>query len=107
MEYLWACAKGAACRKLSLREKQGKDNFKASIRFCLAKEVITKVRIRRFARRARQYLLAYHAMGTHQVDEEAQHDCKMYGPVAVTKLIGKVKTHSCAFDFDYKFVMQA
>ena len=106
VEYVWACAKGAY-RNLSLREKKGKDNFKASIRFCLSEEVITKVRIRRFARRARQYFMAYHAIDTHQVDDQTQHDCETHGPVALTKLIGQFKTHRCAFDFDFKFIMGA
>jgi hypothetical protein len=106
VEYVWACAKGAY-RSMSLKQKRGKDNFKASIRFCLSEEVITKVRIRKFATRARQYLMAYHAIDTHQVDEQTQHDCTTHGPVALTKLIGQFKTHRCAFDFDYKFIMGA
>jgi hypothetical protein len=104
VEYLWACAKGAY-RNMSLQEKKGKDNFKASVRHCLSEQVITKVRIRKFARRARQYLMAYHAIDTHQVDQQTQIDCTEYGPVAVMKLIGDFKTHRSAFDFDYKFVM--
>lgn len=106
VEYVWACSKGAY-RNLSLQAKKGKDNFKASIRYCLSEEVITKVRIRRFARRARQYLMAYHAIDTCQVDDETQHDCKTHGPVALTKLIGQFKTHRCAFDFDFKYIMEA
>jgi hypothetical protein len=54
---------------LTLRQKKGKDNFKASVRHCLSEEVITKVRIRKFARRARQYLMAYHAIDTQQHQE--------------------------------------
>ena len=106
VEYVWACAKGAY-RNMSLKQKKGKDNFKASVRYCLSEEVITKVRIRKFARRARQYLMAYHAIDTKQVDEQTQHDSKMHGPVALTKVIGEFKTHRCAFDFDHKFVMSA
>jgi hypothetical protein len=49
VEYLWACAKGAY-RNMTLCQKKGKDNFKASVRHCLSEEVITKVRIRKFAR---------------------------------------------------------
>jgi hypothetical protein len=105
VEYVWACAKGTY-RSMSLKQKRGKDSFKASIRFCLSEEVI-KVRIRKFARRARQYLMAYHAIDTLQVDEQTQHDCTTHGPVALTKLIGQFKTHRCAFDFDYKFIMGA
>ena len=104
VEYLWACAKGAY-RNLTLRQKKGKDNFKTSVRHCLSEEVITKVRIRKFARRARQYLMAYHAIDTHQVDEQTQSDCRTHGPVALTKLIVQFKTHRCAFDFDYKYIM--
>ena len=107
VEYVWACAKGAY-RNMSLQQKKGKDNFKASVCSCLSEEVITRtVRIRKFARRARQYLMAYHAIDTHQVDKQTHNDCTMHGPVALTKLIGQFKTHRCAFDFDYKFVMGA
>ena len=106
VEYVWACAKGNY-RSMSLKHKRGKDNFKASIRHCLSEEVITKVRIRKFARRARQYLMAYHAIDTHQVDEQTLHDCMKHGPVALTKLIGEFKTHRCAYDFDHKFIMGA
>ncbi len=106
VEYVWACAKGAY-RNWSLQEKKGKDNFKASICYCLSEEVITTVRIRRFARRARQYVMAYHAINTSQVDEKTQHDSKTHSPVALTKLIGQFKTHRCAFDFDYKFIMDS
>ena len=104
VEYVWACAKGAY-RNLSLQQKRGKDNFKASVRRCLSEEVITTVRIRRFARRARQYMMAYYAIDTQQVDEQTQHDCAIFGPVALTKLIGDFKTHRCVFDFDYRFIM--
>jgi hypothetical protein len=106
VEYVWACAKGAY-RNMSLKQKKGKDNFKASVRYCLSEEVITKVRIRKFARRARQYLMAYHAIDTQQLDEQTHRDCTTHGPVALTKLIGQFKTHRCAFDFDYKFIMSA
>ena len=100
-----------AYRSMSLKQKRGKDNLKASkasIRSCLSEEVITKVIIRIFARRARQYLMAYHAINTHQVDKQTQHNCTTHGPVALTKLIkGQFKTHRCAFNFDFKFIMGA
>jgi hypothetical protein len=104
IEYLWGQAKGTY-RSLLLNQKKGKDIFKASIQYCLSDEVITSDIVRKFSRRARQYLIAYHAYDTNQVDEQTQHDCTMYGPVAVDKLINEFKTHRCALDFDYKFVM--
>ena len=104
VEYMWACSKGAY-RNLALKEKKGKENFMMSVRKCLSDEVLSVARIRRFARRARQYLIAYHAVDSGQVSAETQQDCSNYGPVALEKLLGQFKAHRCAMDFDYKFVM--
>jgi hypothetical protein len=104
VEYMWALAKGTY-RSLALKEKKGKENFIISVRKCLSENVITTERIRKFSRRAHQYLVAYHAIDTGQVNEATQVACSKYGPVAMEKLIGQFKTHRCAMDFDYKFVM--
>ena len=91
VEYLWACAKGAY-RHITLCQKKGKDNFKASVHHCLSEEVITKVRIQKF-------------VDTQQVHKQTQSDCTTHSSVALTKLTGMFKTHRCAFDFDYELVM--
>jgi hypothetical protein len=106
VEYVWGGAKGEY-RRLSLAEKRGKDNFKDSLHHCLSEEAIPIDRVRKYARWARQYLMAYHAVDTGQVDPQTQHECSKHGPVAVEKLIGNFKTHRFAFDFDYKFIMEA
>jgi hypothetical protein len=106
VEYIWGGAKGEY-RRLSLAQKRGKDNFKTSLYHCLSEEVITIERVRKYARRARQYMMAYHAVDTGQVDPQTHNDCLKFGPVAVDKLINNFKTHRCAFDFDYKFIMEA
>ena len=107
VEYIWGGAKGKY-RRLSLAQKSGKDNFKASLYHCLSEDVITIERVRKYARRARQYMMAYHAVDTGQVDPQTQQDWLKFGPVAVDKLINNFKTHPrCAFDFDYKFIMEA
>jgi hypothetical protein len=108
VEYMWACAKGWY-RTLSLREKRGKENFKMSVRKCLSAKVLSVERIRKFSRRARQYKLAYHFFDSGQTDPEIPHGDgdQQYGPVAVEKLIGKFKTHRCAMDFDFKFIMSS
>ena len=63
-----------------------------------------EMRIRKFAKRARQYLIAYHATDSVQVNAiYSQSD--RHGPVAVEKLIGKFRTLRCAMDFDFKFVI--
>ena len=99
VEYVWGGAK-SEYRRLSLAEKRGKDNFKDSLRYCLSEKVIPIDRVRKYARRARQYLMAYYAVDTGQVDQQTQHECTKHGPVALDKLIGNFKTHRCAFDFD-------
>ncbi len=106
VEYVWGGAKGEY-RRRSLAQKRGKDNFKTSLYHCLSEEVITIERVRKYARRARQYMMAYHAVDTGQVDPQTHHDCLKFGPVAVDKLINNFKTHRCVFDFDYKFIMEA
>ena len=103
VEYVWGGAKGEY-RQLSLAQKRGKDNFKTSMHHCLSEEVISIERVT-YARRARQYLMAYHAVDTGQVDLLTQHDCSKYGPVAIDKLIGNFKTRRCAFDCNYMFIM--
>jgi hypothetical protein len=92
VEYMWACSKGAY-RNLALKEKKGKENLMMSVRKCLSDEVLSVARIRRFARRARQYLVAYHAVDSGQVSAETQQDCSNYGPVALEKLLGQFKMH--------------
>ena len=63
------------------------------------------MRIRKFAKRARQYLIAYHAIDSGQVNIiHSQSD--RHGPVAVEKWIGKFRTHRCAMYFDFKFVIR-
>ena len=87
---MWAYSKGAF-RNLALKEKKGIDNFfLAGFRhWCLSSKVISVERIRKFARRARQYRIAYNAIDTGQVSANIQHDCSKYGPVAFEKLVGK------------------
>jgi len=105
VEYMWACSKNAY-RNLSLNKKKGKENFMASVVRCLSDEVTTVSRIRKCARRARQYMIAYHVVDSGQVDEATLQDCSKYGPIALERLIVAFKTHRCAYDFDYKFIKQ-
>jgi len=103
VEYMWGCAKNHY-RTLALKKKKGKENFMASVRHCTSNNIITINRVRKFARRARQYLIAYHVVDSGNVDNETRQDCVKYGPVALERLIVAFKTHRCAFDFDYKFI---
>jgi hypothetical protein len=107
VEYMWACAKGFY-RNLSLKEKTGMGKFNESVRKCLSHEVLSLTRLRKFSRRAHQYLMAYHFFDSKQSDPDIPlAACDKLGPVAVEKLVAKFKTHRCAMDFDFKFVMSA
>ena len=57
VEYMWACSKNRY-RNLSLKEKKGKDKFTEAVRKFLSVDVITLTQIRKFAKQARQYLIA-------------------------------------------------
>jgi hypothetical protein len=66
VEYVWAGAKGAY-RNMSLKQEKRKDNFKASVRYCLLEEVITMVRMRKYARRARRTMQLTHNSWTNRL----------------------------------------
>jgi len=89
------------------KRKAKRDNFKASLIHCLSEEVISIERVRKYARRARQFMMAYYLTDTGQVDQQTQDDCKKHGPVAIEKLVRNFKTHRCVVDCDYKFIMEA
>ena len=59
VEYMWACLKGHY-RAMGLKDKKGKDKFMASVKKCLSDEVLPTPCLRKFSRRARQYMIAYH-----------------------------------------------
>ena len=87
------------------RKRKGKTNLQKQLENVLTVDVITLMQIRNFAKQARQYLIAYHAIDSGQVKTiHSQSD--RHGPVAVEKLIGKFRTHGCAMDFDFKFVIR-
>ena len=67
VECMWACTKNHY-RNLSRKEKKGKDKFTEAVRKCLLVDVITLMRIRKFGKGVRQYLIAYHAIDRGQVN---------------------------------------
>ena len=73
------------------KERERKDKFIEAVRKYLLVDMITLMRIRKFAKRARQYLIAYHAIDSGQVNI-IHSQSNRHGPVAVEKLIGKFRT---------------
>ena len=61
IEYNWGCAKGYY-RRLPITEKRTKNKFRESVKKSISREIMTIERQRMFSRRARQYMLAYHAI---------------------------------------------
>ena len=61
IEYNWGCAKGYYHR-LPIREKRTKNKFRESVKKSISREIMTIERQRMFSCRARQYMLAYHAI---------------------------------------------
>lgn len=113
IEYAWGCAKGAY-RRMDIVMKRGKDNFRESVRKSLDNlSILTLPRMRKFSKRARQYIRAY------QVIEERQSGNGKTSIVAekletqphitlelIERVVKKFKTHRCASDFDNGFIKE-
>jgi hypothetical protein len=78
------------------------------VHYCLSDEVLSVDRVRSFARRARQYMLAYRSISEQidVADEEDKKDNKMSHALIkkCVKLFRKRKTHQSAVDFDNGFI---
>ncbi len=129
VEYSWAHAK-AFYRRLPVSRKRGRDNFKQLVKESTCPEnILTKVRIEKFASRARAYFCTYHhfeedknkkkrlsAVAADIAEEPAtvlildgdavpnpQHQELLY--TEIERLSMKAfKGHRCALDFDRGFV---
>jgi hypothetical protein len=112
VEYDWAAAKGFY-RRLPICEKRSKAKFRESVTRCLdIQDVLTIERQRMFSRRAREYMVAYHAID-NQADDVAKNldekkDGMQRNPLMTAYLIEKIvkvfKTHRSTADFDCGFV---
>ena len=104
IEYAWGCAKGVY-RRYRMSEKRGKDNFRESVRRCTSRDnVLTTTRMRKFSRRARQYIMAYKAILSRR--NLPNHQNSMTEPL-IEKVVKVFRTHRSAADFDSKFILEA
>ena len=95
--------------------KRSKTEFRKLVRQCCSRELVTKELVRKFSKRARDYIIAYHAVENHEneinkltmnkkgsaentviIDESTV--------VKVERMKQEFKTHRCAMDFDTKFL---
>jgi hypothetical protein len=99
-------------RRLPLKMKKGKDNFRESVKKSLDTQIVlTIARQRKFSRRAREYMLAYHTLdNTEEVDEndlddaEAKEKKPLMSAYLIEKIIKQYKCHRSAADFDTGFI---
>jgi hypothetical protein len=96
---------------MRLQSKKGKENFKEAVKKCISRDLLTTERIRKFSRRACQYICAYYKIYNEQKNREQQqkqqHQTYQVDesttPVKLEKLMKEFKTHCCAMDFDSSF----
>jgi hypothetical protein len=74
--YSWVCAKKEFRRK-PIRLKKSKELFKATVRECLSRDVVTDERVRRFSKRAREYICACHVLHEQMIQEYKTDDGKL------------------------------
>ena len=101
IEYAWGCSKNWY-RNQTMSEKKGKKNFLALVQRSISREQLTTVRIRKFSRRARQYICAYRAMQCENNDNASLAIDPEMLP-RVEKILKEFRAHRCALDFDHKF----
>ena len=101
IEYAWGCAKGMY-RRLPLQDKRSKTKFVSSVQKCIARNILTTTRCRKFARRAREYILAYLAMDCQSTVDNTQ--IRSVTNKDIEMVVKMYKTHRSAADFDKGFI---
>ena len=117
IKYTWGYCKNHY-RRMLLALKRSKTSFRKVVSDCCSREKVTKEVVRKFSKRARQYILAYYAVTNH-ADEcktltengNKKKDCIIDLTGAEESTVVKVeqmkmafKTHRCAMDFDADFI---
>jgi hypothetical protein len=114
IEYTWGCSKNYN-QSLKLHDKRGKEKFKAAVAKSLDREILTRERIRKFSRRACQYICTYYKSATEREEKETSAtvvatttgthlDAHLDATLThVEKMVKLFKTHRCAMDFDTNF----
>lgn len=107
IEYSWGYSK-SIYRRSPLKIKKGKENFDKLVSNCISRDVMQKTLIRRFSKRARQYMLSYQSLEKHDENENESNivgQCISQQKIEKMKLL--LKSHRAAIDFDKNFVVQS
>ena len=102
IEYSWGVSK-SVYRRMPLASKKGKTSFKALVKECTSRDVLTTATVRKLSRRARTYICAYYALHQRKLN-----NCEYNMPTLTLSLLERLmkefKTHRAAVDFDAGFV---
>jgi hypothetical protein len=105
IEYSWGISKNVY-RKKPLDSKKAKISFKALVKECTSRDILTTAIVRKLSRRARSYICAYYTLHQQNLANNCENDNR---PAALTlplieRLMKAFKTHRAAVDFDAGFV---
>ncbi len=110
IEYVWGFVK-SIYRRIPLAMKKKKKDFENSVKNIFSGEKVKKEHVRRFSRRARQYICSYHVLHSTSMednnDESVSNMDIRNDKVSLKRLeyiVRQFKTHRCALDFDFKFI---
>ncbi len=108
IEYSWGFSK-SFYHRFPLKMKQGKDKFDKLVSKCISRETMRKELVRRFSKRARQYMLSYQALDLQSHDDISSVRCsnESISYQQIEKMKALLKCHRTAIDFDNKFIMTA
>jgi hypothetical protein len=100
IEYSWGASKNQY-RREPLSEKRKKDSYRKLVTKCLSEEILSKDRVRAFARRARSYICAYYQMHYGLIPDDL---IKEHGNLQIERLAKRYKSHRSVVDFDQAFI---
>jgi hypothetical protein len=107
VEYCWAHAK-SHYRCMSVSSKRGREYFKLLVKDCTSSvDMLTKVRVQKFASRARAYICTCHNLEQQVASTSAEALVAQKLELLYTQielLMKDFKVHRCALDFDHGFV---
>ena len=89
-----------------LYSKKGKGNFLCLVSKCISQDVLTTDLIRKFSRRARNYMLTYESLEFVGDDGDRQ-NMNTISNSRIQNLQKSVACHRAAFDFDMGFILRS
>lgn len=84
-----------------MKKKRTKGEFRKSMKEVMSREKLTKIIVRRFARRARGYTCVYYHLAYGNNKNNVGENIS---PTLIKSLVKAFKIHRCALDFEGKFI---